>query len=355
MFFLISWTAYLNGQNISIKQEYKLDVWDMIQTWNNDSLAIITWWDGSVTRLWPNTQLEIEVNYVSRDKSLIQIAFQLYGWKTWSNVTSFFGEDSYFKEKFRDNEASVRGTIFNIDLENEYLYVTDHEIVVTRDSWEQIIVPERQPLSLWDFSFLQLFEFIKDIKDTAWEDLNKQIDREFLNNLRQGVKNQVSSLDIRDIEWLTETQKKELYNTILTKYQEVHFLSPWDDLYSYKLELQQKLLSVASDKNRSQILEVSLYDIKDAISEKSYENIESILQNFEAYGVENEILNKLEKHIDISQLPNELRQTIQDRLDFIISGWKVVEGITNQLQQDVNDAIDTSKSLWQWIKSLFIK
>ena len=41
---------------------------------------------------------------------------------------SFLTSDSSFSQSFEGIEAGVRGTIFDVDLENRFIRVTDHQV-----------------------------------------------------------------------------------------------------------------------------------------------------------------------------------------------------------------------------------
>jgi tRNA A37 threonylcarbamoyladenosine biosynthesis protein TsaE len=73
---------------------------DVVRTIGKESLALIEWGDGSMTRLAGNTRISITRNDVSPDQTLIDISFELFSGKTWSQVVSFISEDSSFTQQF---------------------------------------------------------------------------------------------------------------------------------------------------------------------------------------------------------------------------------------------------------------
>lgn len=73
---------------------------DSIRTIGKESLAVIEWGDGSITRLGGNTKISVGNNEVSRDYTKIDISFDLIAGKTWSNVVSFISGDSAFTQTF---------------------------------------------------------------------------------------------------------------------------------------------------------------------------------------------------------------------------------------------------------------
>jgi len=81
----------------------------------------------------------------------------------------------------------VRGTIFDIDLTKEYIYVLDHQISLSDNTGEDILIQADKPFSLNTFSFLNLETFIKTIKNQAWEDLNQKYDTVYLNQLKTEI------------------------------------------------------------------------------------------------------------------------------------------------------------------------
>lgn len=114
--------------------EYKqasIIVGDKIRTLA-DSQATIFWPDGSVTRLGEKSSIKI---YEMKAKSIsedIQIDFSLEQGKSWSNVIRYLYDASYFHERFNNETAlaTVRGTVFEINLDNQYVHTVDHSILV---------------------------------------------------------------------------------------------------------------------------------------------------------------------------------------------------------------------------------
>ena len=101
---LIKGKAILNNEPISLEQDIILHSGDSILTLD-DSLAVIKWGDGSMTRLASNTKIQIHQSDISPDFSEIQIHFELLSGKTWSQVVSFLGEESSFTQSFQGVEA----------------------------------------------------------------------------------------------------------------------------------------------------------------------------------------------------------------------------------------------------------
>ena len=139
---LIKWEWTINDKELILKSKnsldknkVKLNIWDIIITKWIDSISVIKWWDWSITRMWWNTKIIIKNLDIEKDLSKIQIQFDLLSWKSHTNVISYLGEKSYFKQNFEDTEATVRGTTFDVDLTKKFVYVQNHEVILKK--WDK--------------------------------------------------------------------------------------------------------------------------------------------------------------------------------------------------------------------------
>ncbi len=312
---LLNWQAKLNQNFISLNNKELIIVWDTVRTIWNSSLAVLEWWDGSVTRLWWDTLVEIKELDISDNLSNINIWFELFNWKTWSTVISFLWEGSYFKEYFRDSEAAVRGTIFNIDLNNDYLSVIDHNIKLITSSWELISIDENRPLDISSFKFISLEKFIQSFKDKDWEKLNLTFDLQLFNWLKNQIHNNLDELlkfkDFNIKDSLSHNENRaEIYNKLLEDYQKLNFIKPTDwELFITKLQLKDALIKVADDDNKEWLINSILFDFKDIISTKDYNSLETLLPML----VENKDIIwdiNFEDYFNNWILPNEVKSKI---------------------------------------------
>jgi len=317
---LLNWKAVLNNNILSLDEKEKLSIWDTIRTIWEDALAILEWWDWSVTRLWWDTSIEINELFVSNDLWKLNISFELINWKTWSNVISFLWEDSYFKEYFRDSEAAVRWTIFNVDLDNDYLYVLDHKLNLKTDTWEVIVVDEQQPINLKTFSFIELAEFLNNFKDKAWENLNNNFDSAFFDTLKSRANEDLNNLiNLRniDINWVINDSeaREELYNELLTEYQKINFIKVDDgELFEAKLEIKEQLVKLANAREKAILLENTLYDFKDIIDSKDYSELDKILPILSDNKDLLDSLN-LKNHINLDSIPDDLKESFWENFN----------------------------------------
>ncbi len=340
---LIQSGAILNEELLQINKKEKLSIWDIIKTTWENALAVIEWWDGSITRLWWNSSIRIDELYISSDNSAINIWFELLEWKSWSNVVSFLWESSYFKEYFRDTEAAVRWTVFNVDLDKDYLYVTDHKVTLTKSDWNSIIIEEKQPLSLLDYKFIDFSKFIMQIKDKNWENFNYKVDIEFLNGLKEQIYNDLDDLlkykDINLDEVLFDDfNKKRLYNELLWEYQKLNFIkSDNAELFQVKLELKNTLIKLSDWENKTKLIENTLYDLKDTIESKKYWNLNLLLPIF-TENKENIWDIDLKKYFKNNIIPEDLKNIlIDDFSEFIDIFWVNLESIKNIDIKNIND------------------
>ncbi len=332
---LIQWNALLNTKILKKDIPKNIYAGDIVKTVGDESLAIIEWWDGSVTRLWWDSSLQVDHSFVTRNLNTIQISFELFHGKTWSNVIHFLWENSYFEQSFDDNVASVRGTIFNIDLENQYLYVADHAVDVISASGSVIRVEEWESFSLGSFSLIQLKELIDTLKDSTWEKWNEQKDSELFAKLRAHLQTNLSEfIEVNnDIADYTEAEKARLYEAALSQYQQLNTLNPSDALFEKKLELKWLLISLAGTSDKELLTRSVVYDADDAIQDKQYATLVNIFTQFD------DVLGEFEPNIGSSLNLWELPENIQESLSELSS---VSDFFRNT---SADQLFDTGKSL----------
>ena len=336
---LVNGAAYLNDIELDIDNREILSIWDTIKTWEEDSLVVIEWGDGSITRVWWESELKVKENMVANNLSKVQISFELIRWKTWSNVISFMWEESYFTEYYADSEAWVRGTIFEFNAEKGYIYVDKHEVNFINSKGEKQIIPEKKPFNISDFSFIEFQKFMEEFQDLLWKDINKKLDEQLFERLRQELlkinntqdgllrasKNLLNKLeknntseDIDDIvSNLNVDEKNKLYEDLLEKYQKFNFIDPEDnELYAEKLLYKKALLTLWSEKNKKNLIDTTIYDLKDLVKTKDKPNLKPTLDLFT-------IDKNLIKDIDFS---------FMEELDFDF----IPEGLKNEFENIMN-------------------
>ncbi len=97
-----------------------------------DSTATVFWPDGSITRLGEKSSITINEMQAQTANENIRIDFSLESGKSWSNVIKYMFGESHFHERFNNDTslAAVRGTIFEINLDRNYIHTIDHAVSI---------------------------------------------------------------------------------------------------------------------------------------------------------------------------------------------------------------------------------
>ncbi len=386
---LISWTWYIDNDLLKFKKRQIINVWSTIKTVWEDSVVVIEWWDNSITRLWWNSEVNIVENYVSSDLTKLQFSFKLVTWKTWTHLVSIFGKDSYFKQYIDDVEAWVRWTVFEVNKEKDYIIVQDHEVTLKNlKNQNEIIVWEKKPVSIKTFSFIELQQYLNNLKNNAWEELNKKLDKELILKLQSSINklhsnNPINSIiglfsDKQDIlnslkNWdnideiklkiskLNESEKVKIFNEIFTKYQGLNFLSVNDENYDKKLYYKEALLQSSTNaENTSSLVKNTLYDINDIIESN---NLMKLTDSVKVLANHKELVKELNidfnKYVNLSLVPDWLKESminsltpLKDILNINLDlsslkslDWAVKWKINEFLDENVGWLIDSIKNL----------
>ncbi len=384
---LINWSGFLDTKNLEIKNRQKIKVWNTIKTVWEESLVVIEWWDNSITRLWWDTEIVIKENYITSDLSKIQISLNLVRWKTWNNLVSLFWKDSYFKQYVNDIEAWVRWTVFEVNKDKGYIYVEDHEVTLKNNTNNsEITIWKNKAVSIKTFTLIDLQEFMLNLKDKTWNEINKKFDKEFLLNLQNWITNKLSENNpINIILWifskkhavlnainsfdnidkvktkiskLNNTDKKYVYDKIFSKYQNLNFLSAENKDYDKKLYYKEILLASSYDeKNTESLIKNSLYDINDMVSSnnlsKLKESLELLVSNKEKIKNLNIDFNK---YVDMTKVPDWLKESMIESLKPLQEIFKInlnfdsIKDLKKKAEWQVNQFLDNN--FWWLIESI---
>ncbi len=367
---LVKWDVSVGDEQLGQDERIMLKVWDEIIT-KNDSICVVEWWDWSLTRLWENWKITIEELNIEEDLSKINLQFKLTEWKTWSNVVSFLWEKSYFKQNFEDIEASVRGTVFDVNLGTDTIFVQDHEVAL--DNWEQQkIVKEWTAFNFTTFSLVEITEFLNNIRDRAWEDYNKAWDDKYFEKLKQELLKSFSSENVtaivtdkiwssawdldeleKNISTFTWEKKQQAYDSLLTQYQKLNFVSAGDwELFTQKNNIKKALIAAAWEEDKKSLVQYSIYDLKDAMD---WENLDAIKNTISLIWENKDILWDLNVDVlsDISIIPEWLEWVISDQFDTVSELFKNSPKINVNLDVDglkwkATEVLDDAKWLVDW-------
>lgn len=365
---LVKWEVSINEDLLVAEKRIKLKVWDVITT-AEDSISVFEWWDWSLTRLGENWKMIIEELNVEHDLSKINLQFKLTEWRTWSNVVSFLWEESYFKQNFEDIEASVRWTVFDVNLWTDTIFVQNHEVEL--DNWEQQkIVTEWTAFNFKTFSLVDITEFLNSIRDKAWEDYNTLWDDQYLGQLKDELLESFSAENVTSVVWdklwekaesleeleekissFTWEKKQQAYDTLLTQYQKLNFVSAEDwDLFTQKNDIKKLLITAAWEEDKKSLLQYSIYDLKDAMD---WENLNAIKETISLIWENKDVLwsLNLDSLSDVSVIPEWLQSVIWDQLDTVTELFKNAPKINfgvEDIKWKALDAFDWAKWFAEW-------
>lgn len=120
------------GETVTLETQQKKNILvdDKIRTLA-ESAATIFWIDGSITRLGENTSISVLELKKSAGEST-QVDFSISEGKSWSNLARSLDPDSYFKQRFDNDQrvAAVRGTVFEVNVDKGYLHTESHAVVI---------------------------------------------------------------------------------------------------------------------------------------------------------------------------------------------------------------------------------
>ncbi len=365
---LVKWEVTVNNNLLIVEERKRLSVWDEIIT-KAGSICVVEWWDGSLTRLWENWKITIEELNIEKDLSKINLQFKLTQWKTWSNVVSFLWEKSYFKQNFEDIEASVRWTVFDVDLNTDVLFVRDHEVAL--EKWEQKkIIKEGTAFNFKTFSLVEIQEFLNNVRDKAWEDFNRAWDDKYLEKLKtellknfstekitwavsKNIWEKASDIDEfeKNISKYTWEKKQQAYKSLLEQYQKLNFISADDgELFETKNKIKKLLINTAWEEDKKSLIQYSIYDLKDAIDTK---NLDSIKNTLTLIWENKDILSGLNTDIlsDITVMPEWLEWVIGEQLDTVKELFKNTDKINidiDGLKWKATDVLGDAKWFAEW-------
>jgi len=355
---LIAWNAMINEIRLERDTKVIVSAGDRVRVIWASSLALIEWWDGSMTRLGWNTSITVEQSDISNDYTDINISFDLLTGKTWSHIVSFIGSDSSFTQSFDGIEAWVRGTVFDVDLEKQFIHSSDHSIEITTPEGDSFLLPEWQVMSLESFSLVELSRYISELRDTAWTDLNTSLDREYINTLSENLQSSLQSsnpflfimrffsptyatlyvldtyeqdVDVENyLKSLSDGNKQEVYPEILSVYQEMNFVGPGSWEYERKMRYKSALVTLdVNPENSQRLVAVTGYDLQDIIDSGSSEwlaqTLEFINSNVDWLNPEN--LNILKWWLDY--IPEWLLEEFSENFNSL---WDILDIDFGKLQ-----------------------
>lgn len=158
---------------LTSQEQYELEENDAIETLP-DSVARVLWPDHSTTRLGPETRIVIQKMIAEPGYQNIEISFSLKKWKIWSNIVRAMVGESYFETSLPRNSivAWVRGTVFEINLDNRYIHSINHAVSLKDGKGNTSLLMPGDIVDSEDILLVKSKEFL----DRSWNSLNTGLD-----------------------------------------------------------------------------------------------------------------------------------------------------------------------------------
>lgn len=360
--------VFLNDMQLSESSRHALGTGDTIQTWVTGR-AVIEWGDGSVTRVGEWSELRIEEADVSPDRSRINISFELFSGKTWSQVISFLGTDSSFSQKFEWFDAGVRGTVFDVNLDTGFIHTTQHAVELRDPEGQSYLITPEKPFDISKKLFIDLDVFLRAFQDTLWTEFNTTADQEYQVFLLKNINiwslsmnpftplmewifpshkvlsalEQAESFDEIEvlIEKLSDSSRQKTFKKVLARYQDYNFVTADQEVLHTRKLFYQKALVLLSDDSQFQasMFERSLLDVEGLLEAGKTEKIQELLEFMQGYP---NLLEQIDTTILkrwLESIPEGLRAELQ----------KSIEGISNLFRislSDISNPQDILDTAW---------
>lgn len=319
---------------LSETESYELETNDIIETWL-ESRATITWPDKSVTRLWPKTRIVIEKMYASNNYDSIEIAYSMESGKVWNTLIRSLVWDSYFEVHLPRESivAGVRGTIFEINLDNKYIRAVDHSTKLTQRNESLEIFPG----DMVDSENI----FIKKGRewlDAQWNEWNKSSDilYESLRTLEIEKRINMLTEDIGKINISNSARKMLLY------------IPGFEDINISELLKENRLEELKN------ISSESLLSYYQKLGNFGNENIKEPLRN-SLLSLDNQFITNIRDSLEMHALWETLDtgKLTETTKQFLESKWVNVDGFkTKFLEGAKNDLNTFRETLSGWLNSI---
>lgn len=384
------WNVIIKRERIiKLRPEEKSNIiiWDKIITLK-ESGATIFWPDWSITRLWEKSSITISEIKINKDLSENKVKFNLDSGKSWSNILRYLNKNSYFIETYENGRlaATVRWTVFEINLDKNYIHSVDHSIAINdTETKEEYNIPEWEAREIKNI--LQIVE--EKLLERPWIDLNKNEDIIYINWLIQKWKEKISTsikdndlknLILNTIDWKTEninslkaeiekvTNNKKDYNkTLLDLYQNLNYLPNSAKNLELKNSLREEIINSSSWVNKQNFINdftrLNLFDYFDAVKNKQTEASDKIKSNIEKYIKQDKNSQAIKKIINsfdkkkIEEINNKfsgINSATKNLIDNL-SKKDISKEFQKQTQKDLEKASGFFGGFIDKIKNYFVK
>ncbi|MDD2486988.1 MAG: FecR domain-containing protein [Candidatus Gracilibacteria bacterium] len=342
---------------IKITKGNKEDIFkgDKIRTLTK-STATIFWSDGSITRLGEKTSINITDLHFKKETSTSNIKFDIEGGKSWSNIVRYLDSKSSFTETY-DNErlaATVRGTVFEINIDRNYVHAVDHSIVIKDNSNNKDYeIPEgkiRKGLGGLDFLTDKSLE-------NAWVNWNRKEDFIYVNKLitdwRKKIGSSISDIklkqsiddlldgktdNLKEVKGILNNSfnsenKQELNRFFVNLYQNVNSMPNDSSTIMLKANLRNEIIDSAKEEDKQEY-------IKDFLRLNMYDYIDSVNNNFSSseQKLKGYINSYTERTLDKEYIRSLLKNFDEDSLKKINTIFDKINGPVKDIIKEIQDS-----------------
>lgn len=320
---------------LSESEEYNLLDKDIIET-GIESKATIIWPDKSITRLGPNTRIVIEKMYASLNYDSIKIAYNLERWKVWNTIIRTFVGDSYFEVTLPKESivAWVRGTTFEINLDNKYIHAVSHSTLLTQKENRLEILP-------WEIVDSEniIIKKGKEWLDTTWNEWNSSADFIYDSLEKLEIDNRIKNLTKDVGKWNIGNISRNVLSNIawfedikIAEYLDTNRIDKLTDISTDSLLSYYQKLGNFSHPETKETLRKSILSVENSTIAKFRDWLE--VQAFWE-SLDNWILTETTKH-------------------YLEKKWVNINDFTTKFKDGVKNDLDTfENSLSGTLKSIF--
>lgn len=362
-------------------EKKELIVGDVVRTWL-ESIAVIEWWDGSITRLWWLSEIQVDQANVAKDRSYIHISFELFSGKSWSQVVSFLGNDSSFTQKFEGLEAGVRGTVFDVDLESWFIRASEHAVALLDSQNDPILVSPESPFDIVWMKFIDMDVFLRTFIDSSWTDFNILSDSRYRQELIAELEKNSRTFNpfLKIMEWffpkyrilyeldttsdfasveaqiqkISAWQRQSVLESVTERYQDYNII--WgseQELFERKLMYQQAMVLLSDNREfQASVIQRSILDIDSLIQSWNGEQLPQVLEFVSRYSdlIPEIDTTLLERWLNL--VPEELRLEFEKSFEIIEDiFWIRIESIKTLSPQNMLD--NTSGAIENFLDETF--
>jgi hypothetical protein len=106
------------GAVAKVKRGASIAAGSLVKT-GADSRAELTFPDGSVVRIGPNSELKVDGAAFNSKTKTVGVQAELVGGEAWAKVATLVGKDAQFQLRTQNAVAGVRGTVFRVNVDKD--------------------------------------------------------------------------------------------------------------------------------------------------------------------------------------------------------------------------------------------